>query len=116
MESFRKLKVWKKSHELTLLIYKLTKKFPSEEKFGLVSQMRRAASSVPANIAEGNKRSSNKDQRHFAVIAEGSLEELKYFLFLSFDLDYINKKEGKEAMDLAREVGKMLCGLKKSKS
>lgn len=116
MESFRKLKVWQKSHELTLLIYRLTGGFPNEEKFGLVSQMRRAASSIPANIAEGNKRFSIKDQRHFTIIAEGSLEELKYFLFLSFDLKYITKKEGKEAMDLAREVGKMLWGLKKSKS
>lgn len=114
MESFIKLKVWKKAHELVLLIYKLTKKFPSEEKYGLVSQMCRAAVSVPANIAEGNKRKGLKDKRHFQVIAEGSLEELKYYLYLTYDLKYIRQEDGKKAMELAREVGRMLHGLKNS--
>jgi four helix bundle protein len=114
MESFVNLKVWKKAHELVLLVYKLTKKFPSDERFGLVSQMCRAAVSVPANIAEGNKRKSAKDKKHFQIIAEGSLEELKYYLYLSYDLKYIKQEEGKKAMELAREVGRMLHGLKNS--
>ncbi|MFA7115483.1 MAG: four helix bundle protein [Candidatus Omnitrophota bacterium] len=82
MKDFRELKVWQKGYDLVLRIYKVTLNFPEIEKFGLVSQMRRSAVSIIANIAEGNKRRTNKDFKHFLNIAEGSLEEIKYFLFL----------------------------------
>ncbi|MCB9077078.1 MAG: four helix bundle protein [Anaerolineaceae bacterium] len=85
---FQQLEVWQEAHKLTLLVYKITKAFPSEEKFGLVSQMRRAAVSVPANIVEGFKRRSQRDKLRFYNIAEGSLEEVKYFFILSKDLNY----------------------------
>ncbi|MDD4295179.1 MAG: four helix bundle protein [Candidatus Omnitrophica bacterium] len=82
MKDFRELKVWQKGYDLVLRISKVTLNFPEIEKFGLVSQMRRSAVSIIANIAEGNKRRTNKDFKHFLNIAEGSLEEIKYFLFL----------------------------------
>jgi len=82
VKDFRELKVWQKGYDLVLRIYKVTLNFPEIEKFGLVSQMRRSAVSIIANIAEGNKRRTNKDFKHFLNIAEGSLEEIKYFLFL----------------------------------
>ena len=94
------------------MIYDVTRTFPNEEKFGLVSQMRRAAVSVPANIAEGFKRYSFKEKRHFYNIAEGSLEELKYFLILCKDLGYIASNE--EFIERANTVGRLLNGLIRS--
>jgi four helix bundle protein len=82
MAGYRDLKVWQKAHELTLDIYQLTKEFPDEEKFGLISQMRRAAYSVPSNIVEGKSRSSQKEFKFFLTIARGSIDELNYFLLL----------------------------------
>ena len=79
---FQQLEVWQEAHKLTLLVYKITKGFPNEEKFGLVSQMRRAAVSIPANIVEGFKRRSPRDKLRFYNIAEGSLEEVKYFFII----------------------------------
>ena len=76
-KTFRDLRVWQKSHDLTLKIYKITKYFPSEEKFGIVSQLRRAASSVPTNIVEGYKRKSSKEYSYFLNVAASSLEETK---------------------------------------
>lgn len=113
MEKFRKLKVWHKAHKLVLEIYKITDTFPNSERFGLISQMRRAAISIVANIVEGTKRSTFKDKFHFCVISETSLEELKYYIILSYELGYINENTGKNLMEKSREVGKMLNGLKK---
>ena len=93
MKTFRDFIVWQKAHELTLKIYKITKDFPKEEKFGISSQLRRATSSVPTNIVEGFKRRSDKEYSHFLNIAEGSLEEAKYHLILSSDLGYLNKED-----------------------
>lgn len=85
--SFRDLEVWREAHQLVLMIYAATKTFPSPEQFGLVSQMRRAAVSVPANIVEGFKRRSWQEKVRFYNIAEASLEELKYYIILgSFDI------------------------------
>ncbi len=111
MEMWRNLKVWKKSHVLVLEIYKITKQFPKEEKYCLVSQMRRAAISIVANIVEGNKRKTNKDKNHFYTMSDTSLEELKYYFILSYHLEYINAQQGKFLTIRAREVGKMLNGL-----
>src|SRR5437868_14937008 len=87
-QSFRDLIVWQKSHTLVLEVYKLTRRLPREELFGLVSQMRRAAVSVPANIAEGFKRRGKSDKARHMNIAQGSLEELQYFVILC-DLSYL---------------------------
>ena len=80
MRDFRKLKVWENAHQNTLDIYKLTQKFPSEEKFGLISQIRRAAVSVPTNIVEGSSRRTEKDFAHFLQISIGSSSEVEYLI------------------------------------
>ncbi|NQU77844.1 four helix bundle protein [Candidatus Falkowbacteria bacterium] len=116
MEKFRSLKVWQKSHYLVLEVYKVTRDYPDFEKFGLVSQMRRSSVSVVANIVEGSKKVSIKDRKHFHVIADASLEELKYYFILSYNLKYIDSEVGKKLMECAREVGRMLSGLTKSLS
>jgi four helix bundle protein len=87
--NFQDLTVWKEAHKLVLMIYKTTTGFPTHELYGLVSQMRRAAVSIPANIVEGFKRRGAQDKIRFYNIAETSLEELKYYLLLSRDLTYV---------------------------
>jgi four helix bundle protein len=91
MRDFRELNVWQESHKLTLEIYEISKSFPKEELFGLTSQMRRAASSVPTNIAEGCGRGSQKDYAHFLQIAIGSAFEVDYQILLAKDLKYIDE-------------------------
>ena len=114
IKSFRDLKVWQKAHELVLLIYKLTNKFPLEEKFGLTTQMRRAAVSIASNIVEGFRRFSSKVSNNFYDIADGSLEELKYQLLLSKDLKYTNLDEYNNVISLSEEVSKMLYSWSKT--
>lgn len=106
-----KLIVRKKAHELTLEIYMTTRDFPKDELYGLTSQMRRASTSIPCNIAEGKARGSNKEFKRFLLIARGSLEELKYQLTLSKDLNYIDKTQYDELQNKAKEVGRLLNGL-----
>ena len=113
MRTFRDLKVWQKAHKLTLEIYLITKNFPSEEKFGLTSQLRRSASSIPTNIVEGFKRKTKRDYVHFLNLADASLEETKYLIILSKDLEYINKKVFDDINNLCDEIGKMFYGLQK---
>lgn len=108
MKTFRDLKVWQKAHELVLEVYRITEKFPDRERFGLISQMRRSVVSVPANIAEGFKRRSDREFKQFINIASASLEESKYYLILSLDLKYINQVDYRKLLDLSDEVGKML--------
>jgi len=91
--SFIQLDVWKKAHQAVLSVYVLTKTFPPDERFGLSIQMRKAASSIPANIAEGYGRRGPKEKARFYTIATGSAEELKYFVILSKDLGYIKDIE-----------------------
>src|SRR5262245_1069869 len=86
--SFRDLMVWRKAHEFVLAVYRLTDSFPDREKFGLSHQMRRAAVSIPANIAEGFGKRSRAEKARFLDIAEGSLEECRYYLILTQDLGY----------------------------
>ena len=103
------LEVWKRSLNYVTKVYEITAKYPDEEKFGLVSQMRRAAVSVPANIAEGFKRMGIAEKMRFHNIAEASLEELKYFVILSTDLGYL--ANGQTILERAETVSKMLYGL-----
>ncbi len=113
IKTFRDLNVWKTSHQLTLLIYQVTSNFPKEETYGLTSQLRRSAVSVPSNIAEGFKRKSRKDFAHFVNIAESSLEETKYQILLAKDLTYISEENSNKLTYLCDEAGRMLCGLYK---
>ena len=108
IKSFEDLQVWQKAHELALYIYKITAHFPPEEKYGLVSQMRRAAVSVPANIVEGFQKIGLRDSLNFYNIADASLEELRYEARLSRDLKYLNKEEFEVANAKMEEVSKML--------
>ncbi|MDD3625796.1 MAG: four helix bundle protein [bacterium] len=108
------MEVFKKSHQITLDIYEITKKFPKEESFSLVKQMRKAAYSIPTNLSEGSVKSSDKDREHFFEISLGSCSELIYELLLSHDLGYIDKQTYDKLDETALEIKKMLYGLKKS--
>jgi four helix bundle protein len=109
IEKFQDLLVWQKAHQLALATYRITRSFPAEEKFGLVSQMRRAAVSIPANVAEGFIKRGQSDKIRFYNIAQGSLEESKYYLVLAQDLGYL--KDVSTPMSLANETGRLLNGL-----
>ena len=113
MKNFQELNVWQKAHQLVLETYRLTKNFPSEEKYGLVSQMRKAAVSICANIAEGGKKST-KDYLRFLEIANGSLEETRYYLILSRDLGYMDEDVFSTMNTACIEIGKMLYGFMRS--
>ncbi|MHC5138350.1 MAG: four helix bundle protein [Planctomycetota bacterium] len=97
--------VWQKAHQLVLAIYTVTRAFPKEERYGIVSQIRRAAASVPANIAEGFRKRTKAEKQRFVTIAHGSLEETRYFLILSRDLGYCDSVE---LISLSDEVSKLL--------
>jgi len=103
--SFKDLTVWQKSHALALGVYRTTAKFPRAEQYGLTSQMRGAAVSVPANIAEGFRRVGPADKARFLNIAQGSLEELRYYFMLAGDLGYPVEEGQSAALD---EVGRLL--------
>jgi len=111
MRNFQDFVIWQKSHSFTLKIYKTTQKYPSSEAFGLTSQMRRAASSIPFNIAEGCGRHSDPDFRRFLIVASGSASEIDYQLILSKDLEYISLTEFGELHSLITEIRKMLFAL-----
>ncbi len=93
MKNFRDLKIWSASHNLALEIYSVTKEFPSEEKFGITSQLRRAALSIPTNIAEGCGRGSDSDFSRFLQIAFGSASEVEYLLLFCFELKFLDETE-----------------------
>jgi len=107
----KKLDVWKLSMELSRVVYRLTTGYPSEERFGLVSQMRRAAVSVPSNIAEGAARDSNNEFRHFLSIARSSLSELDTQVDLSQDLGFVTETSRSEIDRLLTRIDKMLYAL-----
>lgn len=110
-EDTSKLIVWQKSHELVLKVYGITKDFPRDELFGLTSQIRRAAVSIPSNIVEGKARNSSKDFKRFLMISRGSLEEVKYQMLLAKDLKYIDEAVYEEMHKRLDEVGRLLGGL-----
>src|SRR5438270_3638580 len=111
MKDFRKLEVWVKAHELTLAAYRATKAFPPDERFGLTSQIRRSASSVPANIAEGCGRRGDAEFHRFLQIAMGSASELEYHLLLCRDLEYLAPADHQRLSDEAVRVKRMLASL-----
>ena len=90
---FQRVIAWQKAHEFVLLAYSISRHFPEDEQFGLTSQLRRAAVSIEANIAEGYKKTSRADKLRFFNIAQGSLEECRDYHILAKDLDYINEEE-----------------------
>ncbi len=110
-QSFRDLQVWQKSMKLTVAIYQLTQRFPREEMFGLTSQLRRCAVSIPSNIAEGHGRVNPREFRHFLLIARGSNSELQTQLELATELGFTDPQTLVPAQSLSREIEKMLIGL-----
>ena len=112
MQRFTELKVWQKSHALVLEIYRLTTNFPQDERFGLISQLRRAAASVPTNVAEGSKRSHNRDYARFLNVAEGSLAEVEYLIMLSRDLAFVPNDRAQVLLTEVDEIARMLHGLR----
>ena len=112
----KQLKVWQKAMQLVFAAYKATSKFPEVEKFGLISQIRRSAVSIPSNIAEGHGRKSDKELVRFLNIARGSLYELDTQIEIARQPNYMSKKEFEVLSDLLDETSRILSGLHKSKS
>ncbi len=114
MRDYRKIDAWKLADDLTVIIYERTRKFPKEEIYGLTAQLRRAAHSVPANIAEGSARESQRDYLPFLYIARGSLAETQYFLHLSHRLGYLTAAEHESLAEKVKAVFACLHGLIKA--
>lgn len=111
IESYRDLDAWRKAMDLTVAVYRLSRKLPAEERFGLVSQIRRAATSVPANIAEGHGRRTTGEFLQALSVSRGSLSELKTHLELIVRLDYLDRSGLKESWSLSENAGRLLNGL-----
>lgn len=113
-EGFRNLIAWQKAYSLALEVYKMTKRFPKDELYGLTSQIRRSAISISANIAEGYERQYRKEYIQFLMISKGSLGEVETYLMFAKDLGYIEENEYIKLEGQRQEVGKLLRGLIKS--
>ena len=111
VKSFENLTVWQESHKLTLEVYKLTAKFPGSEKYGVVSQLRRCSSSVPANIAEGFGRATTRELLRCLQIARGELEETRYFVLLSRDLGYVTSEDCDNVAQRCNGIGRLINAL-----
>ena len=111
MKTYRDLFVWQKSMELVTEIYRLSKKFPNDETYGITAQIRRCAVSIPSNIAEGYGRSSTQDYIRFLRIASGSLYELQTLLEISLNIGYLNKNNFEKIYQATREIERMLSSL-----
>jgi four helix bundle protein len=111
MQDFRKLKVWEKSHRLVLELYRVSSGFPQEERYGLTNQLRRAAASIPTNIAEGCGRGTQRELAHFLMIARGSASEADYLLELTASLGFLGEEEKGQLAALLEEVKCMLAAL-----
>ncbi len=109
MKDFQSLKVWRKSHQLTLEVYKLTRSFPKDELYGLTSQLRRSAASVGANIAEGCGRGGDAEFARFLQIAMGSASETEYHLLLAHDLNFVSPDDFEKYRSHVIEIKKMLA-------
>lgn len=114
IETFKDLGAWQEGHQLVLVVYRLTKKFPKDELFGLTNQIRRAAVSITSNIAEGFGRTSSKEKHQFYSIARGSVTEVQNQLLISRDVSYISAEEFDEADGQADLVHKIITGLVRS--
>ncbi len=114
MHKYNELKIWQKAMKLTKEVYKTVSKLPKDEKYGLSSQIRRSAVSIPSNIAEGAGRNSNKEFLHFLSIAQGSSYELQTQLLLTIELNMISKDNLKEVLNEIEEVQKMNFALQKN--
>ncbi|HBX68517.1 MAG TPA: four helix bundle protein [Chloroflexi bacterium] len=112
--NFRKIIAWQEADNLVIEVYKLTGSFPSEERYGLTSQLRRAAMSVAANIAEGSGRSTLKDFLRFLYNAQGSLSEVEYYLHIAQRLNYLSEEEIKPVENQRTKVGRLLNGFIRS--
>ena len=110
-ESYRDLRVWQRAMELVFGVYDVTRSFPKDELYGLVSQMRRAAVSVPSNIAEGKGRLTDRDRAHFYSQARGSLLELETQILIAQRLEYVFEARAKSLMETSAELGRMLNAL-----
>ena len=106
LNSYRDLKVWQKSMDLTFMVYKLVKFLPKEELYALSAQMRRAVVSIPSSIAEGRQRSTVNEYKHFLYIAKGSLSELETQLMICDGLGYLENEQIEPAMSLCAEISK----------
>lgn len=114
-KTFEDLIVWQKAHQFVLSAYKLSRHFPTEERYGLTSQLRRAAVSIPANIAEGFKKTGKTDKLRFYNIAQGSLEECRYYLRLAADLEYGENPQLKAALvEVSRMLDAYMASLRRS--
>ena len=111
MKDFRDLLVWQRSHRFTLAVYTASKSFPKDELFGLTSQIRRASSSIPANLAEGCGRDSDADFKRFVVIAHGSASEAEYFVLLASELGFLSEVQRAPLTNEIAEIKRMLGGL-----
>ncbi len=111
MQNFKDLKVWEKAHQFTLKVYEVSRLFPREEIYGLTSQLRRAASSIPSTIAEGCGKNSQTEFAHYLNIALGSANESEYFLILANDLGYIEQKDFVPLSVSINEIKAMLISL-----
>ena len=113
MQPFTEFKVWQRSHALVLQLYRLTREFPADERFGLTSQLRRAATSIPTNIAEGSRRQHPQDFARFLNIAEASLAELEYLLMLTLDLGYADNQAVQPHLTEVNEIARMLYAFRR---
>jgi len=111
MQNYKDLKVWEKAHQFTLKVYEATKLFPKEELYSLTNQLRRATSSIPANIAEGCGKNSQAEFAHFLNISLGSANESEYFLILSKDLKYLDENIFETLIKIINEIKAMLIAL-----
>lgn len=107
-QSFKEVVAWQKAHEFVVMVYEMTRQYPSAERFGLCSQFQRAAISIPANIAEGYRRDGINDKLRFLNIAQGSLEECRYYILLSKDLGYINAQAYEVMNSAIEETSRLL--------
>jgi four helix bundle protein len=117
IQSFTDLNVWKEGHKLVLMVYRITKNFPREETYSLVDQMRRAVTSITANIAEGFGRQTYKEKLQYYYLAQGSLTELKNFILIAKDVGYVNKNDFESLVEQSNLTHQILQGfIKKTRS
>jgi four helix bundle protein len=114
IQSYQELVVWQKAMDFVESVYRTTREFPREEIYSLTSQMRRAAVSIPSNIAEGQGRSTTRDFLHFLSIAQGSVKEVETQILIAERLDYATKQTTASLLDQTKQVGRLLSGLSNS--